>query len=258
MPESDLALLVGAAEAAGKIAARYWRLKPRQWEKDEGAGPVTEADLAIDRMLRERLMAARPEYGWLSEETEDDPARLGAGRAFIVDPIDGTRAFIAGEKGFAHALAVVDEGRVSAAVVYLPMAEKFYTAARGMGARLNGSPIRASVRSEPKGATVIAASHALNAQHWPHGAPDVERHFRASLAHRLCLVADGSYDATMTFRPVWEWDAAAGALIAEEAGAVATGAMGEPLRFNAPAPLTPGLLVAPPILHEAFLRLQGL
>ncbi|MDH3263225.1 MAG: 3'(2'),5'-bisphosphate nucleotidase CysQ [Paracoccaceae bacterium] len=257
MPASDLALLVDAAEVAGRIAARYWRLKPRQWDKGEGAGPVTEADLAIDRMLRDRLTKARPGYGWLSEETEDDPARLSAERAFIVDPIDGTRAFIAGEKGFSHALAVVEAGRVTAAVVYLPMAEKLYTAAQGGGARLNGQRIRASQRDRLDGASVVASSHALSPQHWPHGAPEVHRHFRASLAHRLCLVADGSFDATLTFRPAWEWDVAAGALIAAEAGALTTGAHGEALAFNAPRPLAPGLLVAPPILHEAFLAKLG-
>ncbi len=253
MPASDLALLVEAAEAAGRIAARYWRARPKQWEKGEGAGPVTEADLAIDRMLRERLTKARPGYGWLSEETEDHPARLSAERAFIVDPIDGTRAFIAGEKGFSHALSVVEAGRVTAAVVYLPMAEKLYTAARGLGAELNGRPIRASSRDRLEGASVVASSHVLSPQHWPHGVPALDRHFRASLAHRLCLVADGSFDATLTFRPAWEWDVAAGALVAEEAGALTTGARGEALSFNAPRPIAPGLLVAPPILHEAFL-----
>jgi myo-inositol-1(or 4)-monophosphatase len=257
LPVSDLALLVEAAEAAGEIAARFWRSKPRQWEKGEGAGPVTEADIAIDEMLRERLSAARPGYGWLSEETEDDPARLEAERAFIVDPIDGTRAFIAGDKGFAHALAVVEAGRVTAAVIYLPMAEKLYTAAHGEGAELNGRPIRASQRDTLDGASVVAAGHALSPQNWPHGAPKVDRHYRASLAHRLCLVADGSFDATVTFRPAWEWDVAAGALIAEEAGALCTGARGEALAFNAPRPLAPGLLVAPPILHEAFLAKLG-
>lgn len=257
MPGSDLPLLVDAAEAAGEIAARYWRLKPKQWEKGEGAGPVTEADLAIDRMLHERLTKARPGYGWLSEETEDDPARLQAERAFIVDPIDGTRAFIAGDKGFAHALAVVEAGRVTAAVIYLPMAGKLYTAAHGEGAQLNGSRIQASRRDRLEGASVVAARHALSQQNWPHGAPKVDRHYRASLAHRLCLVADGSFDATVTFRPAWEWDVAAGALIAEEAGALTTGARGEPIRFNAPRPIAPGLLVAPPILHEAFLRKLG-
>lgn len=256
MPGPDLALLIEAAEAAGRIARRHWRAAPRQWEKAGGAGPVTEADLAIDRMLRERLLAARPGYGWLSEETEDDTARLSADRVFVMDPIDGTRAFIAGETGFAHALAVVAGGQAMAGVVYLPAAGKLYAAERGKGATLNGAPIRTGTREVLAGATVLAAGHALAPANWPKGAPAVERHFRTSLACRLCLVAEGRFDATLTFRPAWEWDVAAGALIAEEAGAVATGARGEPLAFNGDPPLVPGLLVAPPLLHEAFLRAQ--
>ena len=258
MPARDLALLLEAAEEAGRIAARYWRQAPRQWDKAEGAGPVTEADIAIDTMLRARLLGARPDYGWLSEETEDDPARLAARRVFIVDPIDGTRAFIAGETGFAHALAVAEAGRVIAAVVALPMADKVYSAARAQGAHLNGAPIRPSLRDEPEGASVVASSNALAAAHWPHGIPKFDRHFRPALAHRLCQVADGRFDATLTFRPAWEWDVAAGTLIAEEAGAVVTDAKGNRPVYNAATPTTDGLIVAPPVLHEAILRRLGL
>ena len=257
MPGPDLALLVDAARRAGKIAGRYWRSTHKSWDKPEGAGPVTEADLAVDKMLRQTLLEARPDYGWLSEESEDDPARLSARRVFIVDPIDGTRAFMAGETHFSHALAVVEDGRVIAGVVYLPMADKLYTAERGGGAYLNGAPIAASARTELDGARLIATSHALAAAHWPHGIPTLDRHFRASLAYRIACVADGSFDATLTFRPCWEWDIAAGALIAAEAGAVVTGPHGEALSFNAERPLSPGLLAAPPILHEAFLRKLG-
>lgn len=257
MPEADLALLVEAAEEAGRIARRFWRARPKAWDKPDGEGPVTEADIAIDRMLRERLLTARPGYGWLSEETEDDPARQEADRVFIVDPIDGTLAFMAGEEGFSHALAVAEGGRVTAAVVFLPMAGKLYTAGVGAGAFLNGARLAPVPRGRLEGARVLAASAALAGAHWPGGVPAVERHFRASLAHRLCLVADGSFDAVLTFRPCWEWDVAAGSLIAAEAGIVASGPSGEALRFNAVPPLAPGLLVAAPALHEAFLRQRG-
>ncbi len=257
MPENDLALLTEAARDAGEIAARYWRQAPKEWDKPDGAGPVTEADLAVDEMLRTRLLAARPDYGWLSEETEDNPARLSAKRVFIVDPIDGTRAFIAGEKGFSHALAVVEDGRVIAAVVYLPMADRLYTAVTGQGARLNGDLIAVSAQQVVHQASILSAKHALAAEHWPQGVPDVKRSFRPSLAYRICRIADGSFDATMTFRPAWEWDIAAGALIAEEAGARVTDTKGAPLAFNAPHPQAPGLLVAPPALHKAFLQKLG-
>ena len=109
--QADLTLIAQAARDAGDIARRFWKRAPKVWEKDAGAGPVTEADLAINEMLMDRLRAARPGYGWLSEETPDDGARLGAGTVFILDPLDGTRAFIAGEPTFAHSIAVVAAGK---------------------------------------------------------------------------------------------------------------------------------------------------
>ncbi len=118
----------------------YWRQTHKSWEKAAGAGPVTEADLAVDEMLKDRLLAARPDYGWLSEETDDDPARLAHDHVFIVDPIDGTRAFMAGERTWAHSLAVAHQGQIVAAAIYLPAHDKLYTAAIGDGARLNEQP----------------------------------------------------------------------------------------------------------------------
>jgi len=99
-------LLIAAAHASGDVAAKFWKQSPETWDKDAGAGPVTEADIAIDRMLHSDLLAARPDYGWLSEETEDGDARQSHDHVFIIDPIDGTRAFIEGSKTFAHSLAL--------------------------------------------------------------------------------------------------------------------------------------------------------
>ena len=117
MPEPDLALLRDAAKAAGEIATKHFRKDPEAWDKGAGQGPVTEADIEVDTMLREELTAARPDYGWLSEETADNATRLDRERVFVVDPIDGTRAFMDGKTGFSHALAVVEQGVPVAAVV---------------------------------------------------------------------------------------------------------------------------------------------
>ena len=203
-------------------------------------------------MLRERLLAARPGYGWLSEESEDGPARLGARRVFIVDPIDGTRAFIAGQSAWSHSLAVAEGGRVVAGVVHLPALGATYAAALGAGARRNGAPVAASLRSGLDGARLLATSGQLDARFWPGGVPAVERLFRTSIAYRLCLVADGSADAMVSFRETWEWDVAAGALIASEAGAVVTDARGAPLAYNRPHPGVGGVLVAGPAVHRAI------
>ncbi|TCP61624.1 myo-inositol-1(or 4)-monophosphatase [Rhodovulum bhavnagarense] len=253
MQASDLDLLTAAARAAGHIAEKYWRRDPRIWEKPGHQGPVTEADLEIDRMLRDRLTKARPGYGWLSEETGDGPARLSATRVFIVDPIDGTRAFIGGERTFAHALAIAEHGEVTVAIVYLPMMGDLYHATPGGGAWLNGHRLYASGRDRLDGAAVLTARAALEPAHWSGPPPHLKRSLRASMAYRICLVAEGRYDAMLTLRDSWDWDTAAGALIAREAGAIITDRHGHALRFNTERPLSEGVIAAAPALHAEIL-----
>ena len=241
MPASDLELLEETALEAGDIARSFWREDPQVWDKG-GDDPVSEADFAVDTHLKERLLAARPDYGWVSEETEDDPARLDAKRVFIVDPIDGTRSFVAGEKTWAHSLAIAEEGRVIAACVFLPVREKMYLAGLGEGATLNGTSIQSNQRTALEGATVLSPKVSFRPEFWQNDPPPVERHFRPSLAYRLALVAEGRFDAMITLRPAWEWDIAAGALIAEEAGAAVMDRHGETLCFNSPARQTAGVI----------------
>lgn len=253
MPERDLALLLQAAEAAGRIALRHFGRSPEAWDKGDGAGPVSAADLEIDAMLRAELLAARPGYGWLSEETADGPERLAAGRVFVVDPIDGTRAFLKGEAVFAHSLALVEGGAVVAGVVHLPKLGRTYAAEAGGGATLNGAAIAPSATAEPEGAAVLANAASLAPALWPGGVPAMARHFRPSLAYRLCLAAEGRFDAMITLREAWEWDVAAGDLIAREAGAAVTTPAGAAPRYNSPRPRLPGLVAAGPALHRALL-----
>ncbi|MEM6825704.1 MAG: 3'(2'),5'-bisphosphate nucleotidase CysQ [Pseudomonadota bacterium] len=249
MPESDLELLTAAAQAAGQIASDYAAGENRVWSK--GADdPVSDADLAVNQYLHDFLRAARPSYGWLSEESEDDPSRCAANRVFVVDPIDGTRAFVAGEATWAHSLAVVEHGRPVTAVVYLPMKDKLYSAQRGGGARKNGQRITATRTSEIADATLLASRPALDPKHWHGSPPEVTRVFRPSIAYRICLVAEGRYDGMLTIRETWEWDSAGGALIAAEAGAVVSDGCGAALRFNNPHPTTQGILVAGAALHQ--------
>jgi myo-inositol-1(or 4)-monophosphatase len=253
LPETDLALLRDAAEAAAAIAERHFAGSRDAVEKPGGYGPVTQADLEIDRMLRAELRAARPDYGWLSEESENDLSRLEADRVFVVDPIDGTRAFVAGKRAWAHSLAVAERGRAVVGVVHLPMLARTYSAAAGCGANCNGATLSASVRTELDGADVLTGRAQLKPERWPGGVPDVTPHFRPSLAYRICLVAEGRFDAVLTFQETWEWDVAAGQIIAAEAGVAASDVTGAPLRFNRPDPVQPGLIVAPPALHRAVM-----
>jgi myo-inositol-1(or 4)-monophosphatase len=252
----DVALLCEAARAAGEIALRYWKQEPEVWDKGGSHGPVTEADLAVNAMLADTLRAARPDYGWLSEETPDNTDRQHKRRTFIVDPIDGTRAFIAGENSFSHSLAIAEEGHPIAAAVYLPAMDRMYAAGVTGAATCNDAPIKASDQREVAGASVVTSKVNMQPGFWPGGVPDLDRSFRPSLAYRLCLVAEGRFDSMVTFRPTWEWDIAAGALIAARAGAIVTDGQGGPLRFNAPDPRAPGVIVASAGLHAKLLDLR--
>lgn len=228
---------------AGRVATSFTGKTAARWDKPGDAGPVTEADLAVNDMLLSTLRQARPDYGWLSEETEDNTERLGKDRVFIIDPIDGTRSFVEGSNTWAHSIAVAENGVVTAAVVYLPMRDKLYAAASGQGATLNGSSIRASQKSRLDTSTVLAARPALMANHWKtRETPSFKRSYRPSLAYRLALVAEGRFEAMMTLRHSWEWDIAAGALIAAEAGGCAHDRTGKPLRFNNADPRLNGVV----------------
>ena len=252
MPGTDLALLIEAARDAGAIALRHFGQNPDYTDKPGGAGPVSEADIAVDDALREALLDARPDYGWLSEETPDSAHRRETARQFIVDPIDGTRAFLGNNPDWALSLAVTDRGEASAAVVFLPARDLLFAAALGEGATLNGETIRPT-DADLEGARVLAAKPAFAPGHWKGGMlPPVERVFRSSLAYRMCLVAQGRFDAMLTLRPAWEWDIAAGTLICAEAGACATDPARGRLSFNNPRPKLSGVLAAGPRLHAAL------
>ncbi len=255
-PADDLALLIDVAKAAGPLAMARFKSDVEIWEKP-GQGPVSEADLAVDDMAREKLCTARPGYGWISEESTDAAGHADRERVFIVDPIDGTRAFLAGEEGWGTALAVADRGRIVAAAMHLPARGETYAAALGRGAALNGAPIRSSIRTELTGATALAAKAQLKPELWPGGAPLVDRHYRPSLAWRMCLVARGRFDLMVTLRPAYEWDIAAGSLIATEAGAAVTDGDGVPLLFNRHPSRATGVIVAPEPLHRALLALRA-
>lgn len=256
-PEADLTLLSSALREAGGLALRYWRHKPKFHEKPGGAGPVSEADLAVNDLLLARLRAARPDYGWLSEETADTSDRLERETCFIVDPIDGTRSFLQGEDTFAIVAGICTRGRMTAGAVLLPALDRLYTAHIDRPAMLNETPIRAALRADPNGSTMLTATPNLAPGLWPGGVPDVRRAFRPSLAYRLCLVAEGRHDSMISLRPTWEWDIAAASLIVERAGGTATDGQGQPLRFNAPHPqVAAGILAAGPALHPALMALR--
>lgn len=246
----DLSLIKDAAIDAGKIALKYHKTDVEKWDKGDGQGPVSRADIEIDTMLKTRLLQARPTYGWLSEETEDDAERLSHEYTFIVDPIDGTRAFLAGTDDFSTSIALAKNGTVIAGIVHCPAKELTYWAGLGQGAYLNGEPLSCGANSTLQGARVLASGSQLKPDYWLDSVPALERHFRSSLAYRLCLVAQGQFDAMFTFRRTWEWDVAAGDLICTEAGAAVTNKVKGITRYNQERPYHNGLVAGSPQLHR--------
>jgi len=212
---ADLDLLRQAAGEAGRIAMGYFRQSPEVWLKP-GDSPVSEADYAADRYLRETLLAARPNYGWLSEETADNRDRLSARRTFVVDPIDGTRGFVDGRTAWCVSVAVVEDGRSLAGVLECPARAETYWATAGEGAFLNGAPIRL----KPAGERLRIAGPKPMIDKLPEEwQARLEREaYIPSLAYRIAMIASGALDASFVKPNAHDWDIAAAELILAEAG----------------------------------------
>ena len=226
------------------MALARWRTDFRRWEKEPGS-PVCEVDLDVDRMLRARLAGLLPDAGWLSEETADNAARVACDRIWVVDPIDGTRDYIRGREGWSVSIALVEAGRPVIAVLDAPARRELWTAIDGDGAWRNGVPLRAGDRAVLPGARVPTdalpkADRDLTAVHKPN-----------SIALRIAMVAADEADLVATLRWGYEWDIAAAVLIAAEAGAGVSDALGGALLFNKPDPQAFGVLVSAPAIHQA-------
>lgn len=211
----DLELLRDAAREAGAIAMRYFGKNPEVWMKG-GTSPVSEADYAADAYLRETLLKARPDYGWLSEETADDLVRLNARRTFVVDPIDGTRAFLEGNSTWCVSVAVVEQGKSLAGVLDCPAKGEIYWAVPGGGAFCNGDRIAVRpIADQPE----IAGPKALVDQLPVDLLQRIRRvTYVPSLAYRLAMIASGTIDASFVKPNSHDWDIAAAGLILNEAG----------------------------------------
>ncbi|HVX72713.1 MAG TPA: 3'(2'),5'-bisphosphate nucleotidase CysQ [Devosia sp.] len=230
--DSDLELLRTAAVTAGIIAASYFRRDLKTWTK-ENSSPVSEADIVLDKFLFSALTTARPDYGWLSEETADDQQRLKHRRVFIVDPIDGTRGFIRGEDSWTVSLAVVEAGVPVAGVVFAPARNEMYAGSRGGGATLNGAPI--ARRTPPdRLAPLIPAPGAVHHELQAAGLEYTRGPAYPSLAYRLVQVATGKLDATVVRRGSQDWDLAGAAVILGECGVLFEDACMGAMQFNQP------------------------
>lgn len=251
---ADLSLLEAAAREAGALARD---LSARKLEvHSKGAlGPVTNVDYAVDALLAERLLGARPDYGWLSEETPDHPERrIGKPRTFMLDPIDGTAAMIGKSPQWTISIGIVEGERAFAGAIYNPMTDELFLGADGVPATLNGRRVRASLRDNLQGVRIIGQPKRFAPHKWPTPWPAMEIVERQSIAYRMALVAAGIGDATLLFGFKNEWDIAAGAAIVEAAGGRVTDLWGEPLRFNGLDPRAPGVVASGVPLHPLIIE----
>lgn len=248
----DLGLIRQAAREAGIMAMDLRKAGLKTWSKS-GGSPVTNADIAVDSLLKERLLAARPDYGWLSEETADDPVRLGKSRVFVVDPIDGTAAYIKDLPWFSISIALVEEGRPISAVIHAPAVNETYEAALGCGAQLNGATVGPSRTTDLEDSAMLGNAKMFAHPAWRRPWPPMRYTTRNSIAYRMALVAAGTFDAALALSAKNDWDLAAGDLIATEAGAMTTDHKGVPFVYNRPSPLQTSMICATPALHPLIL-----
>ena len=246
----DLALIADAAYGAGSIAREAFHAnESKVWDKSEN-NPVTDADIAVNDYLVKTLQPARPEYGWLSEETKDDASRHERVRSFVVDPIDGTRAFIDRTPNFTVSVAVIENGQPIAGAVYNPLLDELYTAAKGLGAQMNGQSISTSYTPAIENCRMVGYPRKFRRLDWPEMNVSVVN----SMAYRMVLVASGARDATIAFTPKSDWDLAAAALIVNEAGGIATDLHGQNFRFDRQSVVEMGVICAGPALYPLLLE----
>ena len=250
----ERARLATAVREAGALALKSFGGPLKSWTK-QGNSPVSEADIAVNNLLRERLARAAIDCGWLSEESENDPARLTKRRVWVVDPIDGTRAYLAGRADWSISAALVEDGRPVVAAVFAPVTDELFVAVTGEGATRNAAVMAASVGSGLDGARVAGPRRVLDsiAARSPGLVAMPRVH---SLALRLVRMAQGEFDAAIAGGNGHDWDLAAADLLVHEAGGMLTSLDGRPLTYNQPDPVHGVLVAAGRERHSALLDLM--
>lgn len=228
----DAALMIETVREAGALALRMFRTELRNWTKGKSS-PVSEADIAVNDLLRNRLAAVTPEYGWLSEESADDRVRLERRRVWVVDPIDGTRSFLAGQEDWCVSLALVEDTVPLLGAVFVPASDEMFFAARGAGATRNDAPIRASEGTRLDPARIVGPKPLI--QRLGNALEAGAIHPRiGSLALKICRAAEGRLDVAFAGGQSHDWDLAAADLIVHEAGGTMTTLTGDVIVYNRP------------------------
>ena len=241
----ELKSAIDAAKEAGSIIMKYYKSKYEIRDKSYH-NPVTTADHAADKYLRETLTKAYPEYGWLSEETVDTKSRLDKNRTWVVDPLDGTKEFIEGVDHFVVSVALVEDGQPIVGVLYNPASDELFSAAKGDGAFLDGERLHCSTEKEFKKMVILnSRSETRNGLWEPYASYFQEQRPIGSVAYKLGLTSAAKADIFASLRPKNEWDICAGHCILREAGGEMVNLEGKPLTYNNEKTLiTPGLIAS--------------
>jgi myo-inositol-1(or 4)-monophosphatase len=256
--EKEKRCAITAAREAGAIIRAIYNTNYTVDYKDKRQdSPVTIADRDADQKIHEILQGTFPDYGWLSEETVDSPARLSRRRVWVVDPMDGTKEFIQKIPEFAVSIALVEDGAPILGVAYNPPLDQLYWAVRGQGAWCGEQPLRVSPLAQLAAATILSSRSETKRGEWDAFKDAFKTRPTGSIAYKLSLIGGGEADATFTLVPKNEWDICAGVLIVEEAGGKVTNLDGTPVIFNQPKTLLPGLIASNCLLHEQILELIG-
>jgi myo-inositol-1(or 4)-monophosphatase len=250
------ARLAAAVREAGELARSLFGTPLKNWTKGPAASPVSEADIAVDDLLRRRLHSPGDGFAWLSEESADDPVRLASRYVWIVDPIDGTRAYIAGHPDWAVSAALVEAGRPIAACLYAPVTDEFFAASANAGATCNGAAIAATAGTQLAGAR-IAGPRTLLERLAAVAPPFTALPRVRSLALRLARVAQGSCDVAFAGGNSHDWDLAAADLLVHEAGGALTALSGGTVIYNRPVPRHGMLVAAGRDRHATLIELLG-
>lgn len=257
LSEDHAALSDAIREAGAAVLERYNSSSTRSWAKAD-ASPVSEADLEANEILSSRLRTGvRSHYGWLSEESVDHLDRMSAERTWIIDPIDGTRAFLSGKPEFTVCGALLEGDKLVASVIFNPVTNEFFDATLGGGARCNGEPLRAGTTEQIHNCAMLAWKGMFGHPGWPTPWPEMRVNYRCSTSYRMALVARGDMDAAIALVPKADWDVAMGALIASEAGAVSSDHLGTAYQFNRERPVQRALVCAAPSLYPALIERLG-
>ena len=238
---------------AGKLALKWFKKDPEQWKKNDGS-LVSKADIEINDLLNKLLKNKNPEFGWLSEENEDDKSRLNKKITFVVDPLDGTKAFLEGKKEFSISIAIVKNGLPISGIVFSPSTGEIFEAEKNKGSWKNNKKIIISNYKKLEKCKMIAFKPMFSHPAWKEPWPKMDIENRNSIAYRMALVASGQYDAMMALNSKNDWDIAAGDLLISEAGGIVTLHTNKKIIYNTENIKKPSVIGTNKSIHDKIIK----